>query len=143
MEPNTIELLKECNKGCKMAVDSMKQVKCKIKSTDFRDLIDFYIKKHRELEDKSAELLDECGECESEPGKMVETYSYISTEMKLMLDDGDSKIAKILMDGCNMSIQSVSEYMNKYQKAADESTKLAKKLVTLAEEFMKDLKVYV
>ncbi len=143
MEPNTIEILKECNKGCKMAVDSMKQVKCKIKSTDFRDLIDYYIKKHRELEDKTSELLEECGECESEPGKMVETYSWISTEVKLMLDDGDGKIAKILMDGCSMSIQSVSEYLNKYKKASDESIKVANKLVKLAEDFMRDLKEYV
>lgn len=143
MEANTIELLKECNKGCKMAVDSMKQVKSKIRGTDFRDLIDYYIKKHRELEDKSSVLLEQCGECESEPGKMVETFSWMSTEMKLMLDDGDGKIAKILMDGCSMAIQSVSEYMNKYKKASEESVKLAKKLVTLAEDFMKDLKVYV
>ncbi|MBE5940284.1 MAG: hypothetical protein E7266_07790 [Lachnospiraceae bacterium] len=143
MDANTIELLKECNKGCKMAVESMKQVKCKIKNPEFKELINKYIKKHRDLEDKSSELLDEYGKCENEPGMMTEAFSWMTTEMKLMMDDGDGRIAKLMMDGCSMSIQSVSEYINKYGDASEESKKLAYKLVDLAEEFMKDLKEYV
>ncbi len=143
MEANTIELLKECNKGCKMAIESMTQVIDKIKSSDMKNVITHYNTRHKEIEDKSSELIKQYGESESAPGIMASTFSWISTEIKLTLENDDKKIAKIMMDGCNMGIQSVSEYINKYTKASSDSISLAKKLVKLEEDFMEDMKAYL
>ena len=48
-----------------------------------------------------------------------------------------------MMDGCNMGIQSVSEYLNQYPQASQESKSLAKKLVETEEMFMKELKKFL
>ena len=143
MQANTIELLKECNKGCKMAVESMSQVIEKVKNVDLKNEIESYNTRHKELKDKSSELLKQYGEAESNPGIMASTFSWISTEVKLKFENDDKKIAQIMMDGCNMGIQSLSEYINKYTNASGDSIALAKKLVKLEESFMEDMKKYL
>ena len=143
MEANTIEILKECHKGCKLAVESMTQVMDKIKSEDLKNVIVHYNTKHKEIEEKAAQLLKEYGKEESEPGIIAGTFSWLSTEIKLKLDNDDKKIAKIMMDGCNMGIQSVTEYINKYTNASSDSIARAKKLVKLEESFMDDMKKFI
>lgn len=143
MNTNTVELLKECNKGCKMAIESMNQVLSKIDDTNFCELIKEYTKKHKDIEKETYELLNEYGEKESNPSIVTTTFSWVSTEVKTMLDNEDKKIAKIMMDGCNMGIQSISEYINKYTDASKESIYVAKKLVKMEEKFMEKLKEYL
>ena len=96
-----------------MAIASISQVLEKIQSTDFCKMVKAYGEEHKEIEKETSELLKKYNEKEPEPNVMATAFSFITTEMKTMTDD-DKKVAKILMDGCNMGIQSVSEYLNKY-----------------------------
>ncbi len=60
-----------------------------------------------------------------------------------MIEDDGHQIAKLMMDGCNMGIQSISEYQNKYKEASKEATELAKKLVKTEENFMQEMKQFL
>lgn len=88
-------------------------------------------------------LLNEEGRPEQEPGKMASVFSWITTEMKLMIKDDSQQIAKLMMDGCNMGIQSISEAVNDNPEASRESKAAAKRLVKELENFMKDLKPFL
>lgn len=143
MEEDTVKLLRECNSGCKMAINSMNQVKEYIQEEKLLKTIEEYDKKHRKLEDKISVLLNESANEEKEPKKMAEVYSWLSTEMKLMMRDDSHEIAKIMMNGCNMGIQSLSRYINEYENASAESLAIAKDLVKAEEEFMKALKQFL
>ena len=48
-----------------------------------------------------------------------------------------------MMDGCNMGIQSVSEYKNKYTEASGQSISIAEKLINIEERFMEELRAYM
>ncbi len=74
---------------------------------------------------------------------MASAFSWLSTEMKMMFKDDNNQIAKIMMNGCNMGIQSISEDINKYSNASSESVSLAKKLVKAEENFMRDLERFL
>lgn len=126
-----------------MAISSMNQVKESIQEEKLLKVIDEYDKKHRKLEDKISILLNESENAEKEPKKMAEVYSWVSTEMKLMIRDDSHEIAKIMMNGCNMGIQSLSRYINEYGNASAESLSIAKELVKAEEEFMKELKQFL
>lgn len=143
MNEHTIKLLKECNSGCKMALDSIKQVCEYVDDDDLRSVMDTYTVKHEDLETRSGELLTSHGKCEKEPGIMASTFSWITAEMKLMIKDGNHQIAKLMMDGCNMGIQSVSRYCNEYSNADKEAQDLAQDLVKIEEDFMRDLKQFL
>lgn len=143
MNEDTIKLLKECNAGCKSATNSMEQVQQYITNEDLKSLIDKYNDKHIKLGDQYHKMLNELDKDEKDPNPMAKAFSWISTELKLMMDDNSNKIADIMIDGCNMGIKSVSKYINKYKNASNESMDLAKELVKIEQEFMSDLLKYL
>jgi len=143
MNEDTINLLKECNAGCKSATNSMEQVKPYIKNDTFKNMIDDYNAKHISIGDKCHQLLNESNEEEKDPSSMAKAFSWLTTEMKLMANDDTKKIAEVMYDGCQMGIKSVSQYINQYKTASDESKILSNSLVHIEQDFMKDLLEYL
>ena len=140
---DTQQLLQECNAGCKMAIKSMDQVIEYVGDEKLEKLIEKYKYAHENLEEETGNLLKQMGKEEKEPGMMATAFSWLTTETKLIVDNSDNDITKILMDGCNMGIQSIGEYSNKYTGASEEAKKLADKLIRLEEEFMQELKTFL
>ena len=131
------------NAGCKMAINSMERLKEYVKNASLNELLEEYKKQHRELEEESARLLEESGETQKQPDLMASAFSWFTTELKMMVQDDSTQIAKILMNGCNMGIQSVSECMNKCPKASHAGMSVAKKLVKCEEKLMEDVKKFL
>ena len=143
MESQTIELLKKCSEGCKMAVNSMEQVKPYVKDGKLRDVLDRYDCEYQRLDEETAGLLDAMGDEEKEPGAMASTFSWLSTEVKLMIKDDSHQIAKIMIKGSNMGILSMSDYINKYTDASEKSQAVAKDIVRVGEDFAGEMKQFL
>lgn len=143
MNEDTKKLLEECNSGCKMAINSMNQVGEYVQDDRLKKVFDNYKGKHGKMEEESAEMLKECGLPEKEPGAAASAFSWITTEMKMMMKDDNNQIAKLMMDGCNMGVKSITEDQHKYADASKEAMALSKKLVQADEDFMNDLKAFL
>lgn len=143
MEEHTIELLKECSSGCNMATKTIKQVREYASDEKLERVLDSYDKKHRDLEKETVRLLGQYGKCGEEPKAMASAMAWLDTEVKMMIHADSHQIAKLMMDGCNMGIQSISQYINKYTDASRESSDIAKKLVKIEEDFMEEMKAYL
>ena len=143
MNEDTIHLLRECNAGCKSATNSMEQVKPYISNEKLLSIINEYNDMHIKLGDECHQMLNEYNEEEKDPQVSAKAFSWISTEMKLMMNNDTHKIADIMIDGCNMGIKSVSKYINKYETASNDSINLAKKLVKIEQEFMNMMLEYL
>ena len=143
MNEHTRKLLEECNSGCKMAVDSMDQALGYTKDENLETLLQLYKEKHERLEDETASLLADVGYSEKEPGVMASAFAWITAETKLMWEDDNNQIAKLMMNGANMGIQSITEYRHKYGDADEKSQAIAKKLVRVEEEFLQELKRFL
>jgi len=143
MEDHTIRLLQECSKGCKMGIKSIEQVNEYVSDSKLRRIIDKYKDEHRRIESEADHLLMWHGQDSKPPEKMATAMSWLSTEMKMMMRDDDKQAAKIMMDGCNMGIQSICGFINQYSGASKSSIALAKDLVKIEEEFRDEMKAYV
>ena len=67
------------------------------------------------------------------PTPIAKGMSWMKTNMKLTMEDSDSIIADLMVDGCDMGVKSLSRYLNQY-KAADENSKdIAKRLISMEE----------
>lgn len=143
MEKQTVTLLEECNSGCKMAVGSMERLKDFIMNAKMGKLLEDSKDQHKKLGEEIAELLVKSGGELKGPDKVATAFSWVTTEMKLLIKDDNSQIAKILTDGCNMGIQSISECINKCPEASHESIALAKKLVKCEESLREELKTFL
>jgi hypothetical protein len=143
MNEDTVRLLKECNSGCKMATNSMEQVLPYVTDDKLKSMIMNYNDKHIKIGDECHQMLNESLENEQDPHVMAKAFSWISTEVKMIMGNEAHKIADLLIDGCNMGIKSLSEYLNKYTSAAEESREIARKLIRMEQEFMNDLLQYL
>lgn len=143
MEAQSRKLLEECNLGCKMAVNSMNQVGEYVTDKKLNAVLADYKQKHETLQRESARLLHADGEKEKQPGAMASAFSWMTTEMKMMLNDDSNQAAKLMMDGCNMGIQSISECENQCPDASSESRSLARRLVQTEQNFMQEMQQFL
>jgi len=143
MNEDSIQLIKEVDSGCLMAINSLHQMEEYEMPKEQNDMITRYIAKHDELQKEASRMLHNNNETDKQPGMMVSAMSWLTTEMKLMLHENTSEISKIIMNSCNMGIQSIREQMTKYKAASEEAVKLANKLIKLEEDMFSDAKEFI
>ncbi|MDO5557309.1 MAG: hypothetical protein Q4G05_03605 [Clostridia bacterium] len=140
---DNVKLLKECDAGVKMGINGIAQVKDKASGENFVNLLDDYEKQHEKLYEIINRKLSECDEHKKDPNAWGEASAWASTNIKMMFNSEDEKIADLMIDGCNMGIKSVSKYMNKYNEASKEVMDIANDVVVLEQHFMNELRQYL
>lgn len=140
---DTISLLKECNAGVKMATKSFDEVIDRVKNIKMREQLEESRKKHQEIEKKTESRLHEYGEEDKEPNKMATAMAWMKINVKYATEPTDSEIASLMIDGCNMGIQSISRYFNKYPAADEEVKKMVDDIVKLEQKLMDELRFYL
>lgn len=140
---DTIALLKECNAGTKMATSSMEQIGEYITTPELKELLHKYNADHIKLGEECHEILNEAGVEEEDPHPMAKTMAWVSSEIKLSFGGDEKRAAGILMKGCSMGIQSLSEYLNQYSGADDTAKRICEKLRKLEEDMLEKLEAFV
>lgn len=140
---DSIELLKECDSGVKMGIQGISEVIDNAYGKDFKNMLEKYEGEHVKILKTIHQKLNEAGADYKEPHPIAKTNAKVMTNMKLMVNDSDEKIADIMMDGCNMGIKSVSRYMNEYSGASKDVMDIANNVVTLEQNFMNELRQYL
>ena len=140
---DTVELLKECDAGCKMAVDSMEQIGKYVTDDQLKTLITKYNGEHIKMEEDIHRMLNAMGEEDQEPNPIAKVSSWLQSEFKMMMNCDASQAAHLLTDGCNMGVKSLNRYLNQY-KAADEVSKdITKRLINLEEKLTVDIRRFL
>lgn len=143
MNEDSIQLLHKCNIGCKTATNSIEQILPNVTAPEFLDLLRIYDKKHAELGKRFHDCLTEIDEPEKDPSPVMRVMTWFGTQMRLMPHADDKKIAKLMMDGCNMGIESSASYLNEYKDAQKNIQELAQDLIQLEEDFQKALMTFL
>ena len=140
---DTIKLLRECDAGTKMAVNSIDEILEKVDDEKLKRLLQESKEHHKQLELDIHKQLDTYKAEEKEPNPMARGMSWIKTNMKLGMNDSDATIADLLTDGCDMGIKSLYKYMNQYDDADKTSKEICEKLIAIEEKLEKDLRKYL
>lgn len=140
---DTIELLKECNAGVKMGVDSIDDVLGNVADDKMRKLLADCKDKHQELGSETHTLLNRLHNGGKSPSAMARGMAHIKTNVMITFSGTDHTIADLMTDGCNMGVKSLHRYMNKYKAASDESRDIARRLIALESKLAQDLSCYL
>ena len=136
MDTSTYEILKECNSGCRMAVNSIEQLIAYLKNQELQELFSKYKEDYEKMERESIRLSEGKLQEEKFSEKAAETFAWISAEVKMMFNE-------MVIDGANMGIKSITEKLNRYSEAEKESISLAKKFEKTCEKLIQDMKKYL
>lgn len=143
IEQDTIRLLRECDAGIKMGVTSIDDVMDYVSSEDLKRVLTSCKNSHIILKDEIQNLLESYHDEGKEPALMAQGMSWLKTNVKLVLNESDHTIASLMTDGCNMGIKSLRQYLNQYQAADETSKDIAKRLIQLEEDLVKNVQAYL
>ena len=143
IESDTIKLLRECDAGIKMGVKSIDDVLEYVGAESLKKILVASKRHHLELQKRIENILNDYHDDGKKPNAFVTAMSYLKTNMKLTLNESDSTIASLMVEGSDMGVKSLSRYLNQY-KAADEVSKdIAKRLINLEEQLAVDIRQYL
>ena len=143
IEQDTVRLLRECDAGITMGIDSIEDVVSRVKHADLRQMLINCQREHQKLRAEVTQLLDRYQDDGKEPNPIAKGMSWMKTNMKMTMEGSDATIADLMTDGCNMGVKSLNKYLNQY-KAADEASKnIAKQLIDLEHQLTLDLRRFL
>lgn len=140
---DTIELLKECDAGCKMAIDSMEQIGKYVTDDAMKTIIKKYNQAHIKMEEDIHRQLNNYGEEDKEPSPIAKASSWIQSEVKMMINGDSKQAAHLLTNGCNMGVTSLCKYKNEYKAADEKSVHMCEKLCGLETDMASELQPYL
>lgn len=143
IEQDTIRLLRECDAGVKMGTASIDEVLDYTSNAKLRQLLTDCKQKHNQLQDEIQALLDRYQDGGKEPNPMAKGMSWVKTTVMLHFDESDATIADLMTDGCNMGVKSLSRYLNQYAAADEQSKDITKRLISLEEQLVKDIRTFL
>ena len=143
IEPDTIRLLRECDAGVSMGVESIDEVLPYVQNTELKDALSQCKDKHEELTAKLQNLVGRYHDDGKEPTLIAKGMSWMKTKVKLTFDTSDATIAELMTDGCNMGVKTLNQYLNQYKAADEQSKDIAKKLIKLEEDLEKDMQKFL
>ena len=143
IEQDTIRLLRECDAGITMGIDSIGDVVGRVKDEKFRKELTSCKVEHEKLRQEVDQLLQKYQDDGKSPNPVAKGMSWMKTNLKLAMDDSDATIACLMTDGCNMGVKSLNQYLNQYEAADEVSKDITKRLINLEEKLTVDIRGYL
>ena len=126
-----------------MGIVGINDIIDKVKKADFREFLIAQRKEYENIVKKVTKLFTSFGLEEKELNNFVKMNSKIMSEMKLIKDNSDEMIAKMMMEGTNKGVIKINKALNENNNADNEVIDLAKELLELMEHNFNKLKVYL
>ena len=139
----TEKLLRECNAGIKMGIDSINHVMPYVKSKELKSVLNACKDKHAELGNETHMLLKKADMSTKNPHPMAKAMADMTTRMKITMHRTDNEIASIMTDGCNMGIKSLYKYLNQYKGADKASKSITDRLISVEQELRTDMRAFL
>ena len=143
IEQDTIRLLRECDAGVRMGVDSIDDVLGHVKHERMQQILQRSRDSHERLGREIQQHLQRFEDSGKAPNPIAKTMSRMKTAMSMMMHDDDATVASLMIDGCNMGVKSLSMYLNQYGAADELSKDIVKGLIRLEEQLAVDLREFL
>ena len=142
MEDNK-NTLDELNKGATMGMDAINFLLDKVKSKKFKKVLEKQYAEYEVISNKANELYENYSDKKPHETSIVnKMMTWYGIEMRTMVDESDSKIAELLLQGTNMGIIEGRRLLNN-KKVDSKINKLLDAFVKLQEEYVEVLKEYL
>ena len=143
IEQDTVKLLRECDAGITMGIDSIGDVLDRVESAPLHQTLTRCQQEHQKLQAEVNSLLEQYQDDGKAPNPIAKGMSWMKTNMKMTLEGSDATVADLMTDGCNMGVKSLNKYLNQYEAADEKSKDITKRLIKLEQQLICDLQCYL
>ncbi len=138
-----VEFLNYIYKNAQMGVIGIDDVITKANNEKFIKLLKSEREEYQTICNEAENILKKYGKQNEEIGVMAKMSSKMMSEMKMLKDDSDETIAKMMMEGTNKGIIAITEKINSYNIKDAEIVVLATKLKATLEKNVDELKKFL
>ncbi len=140
---DTVELLRECDAGVKMGIASLNQVLDKIQDKKLQGIIGDSKNAHAVLENELGKMIEKTGSQPGEPNPIAKGMSWMKTNFKTCMEEGDKTIADLITDGCDMGVKSLRKYLNQYESANEDAKDMCRRIIDTEEDLRNRMKEFL
>ena len=142
-ENEETKYLNKLYQGAEMGVIGIDTVIDKAHKEEFRENLLSQKKEYEKMEAKIVEILKKYGCEEKKIGMMAKKSSEMMSEMKIKIDDSDSQIAKMMMEGNNKGIIEITKIKNEYNGTDEEIKNIIDDFLKTMGQNLEDMKKYL
>ncbi len=143
IEDDTVKLLRECDAGARMGIDSIEDVLPYTEDGRLRGMLTECRDEHQKLKAEIGHQLADCHDDGKAPGAVAKSMSWMKTNVMLALHESDATIADLMTDGCNMGVKSLHRYLNQYKAADGACRDVARRLIESEAQLAVDLRPFL
>ena len=143
IEKDTIKLLRECDAGIKMGVQSIEDSLKYTSNGELKRTLEKNLAGHVEIQEKLQGLLNSYHDSGKATPAMAKGMAWLKPNFQLAAESSDDAVVDCITDGCNMGVKSLSGYLNNYKAADEKSKNIAKELICLEERLSVDMRGYL
>lgn len=140
MEIKYLNKLYQCDE---MGVVGINTVLDKAHKEEFRNILETQKEEYDHICDSIVTILKKYGCEEKKLGMMAKKSSEMMSEMKTKIDDSDSQIAKMMMEGNNKGIIEVTKIKNEYQGDDEEIKEMIERFLATEQHNLDEVKKYL
>ena len=140
---DTEGILQECDAGVKTAISCIDQVIDRTDNEELRQALQTSRTEHVKLGSRIAAMLDENGCTGKDPNLVSKMMSRTRIGAELLLEPTDATVAELMIDGCNMGVKKLSEYINRFPESNSPAVHIAERVIKTEQELMDAMRVFL
>lgn len=138
------EVLDSLYKGCNMGMAAIRKIIEQVTDKKFKKVIEKEFKKYKEIQKCIEEKYEECGLLTPDKTTSInKVMNSLMTDMALMKDNSDTKIAELLLKGSNMGIIEGKKLINHKEKMDRSIEKILREFIEMQEDSVEIYKKYL
>ena len=140
---DSVKLIRSCETGVKMAIVGINSALHYVTSPKLMDIMENFRDRHREIYGEMSELLRKLNGEDEDVSAMLKAMNRLTTRMRIAVRSENADIAQTMMNSCDKGIRKIADNMIKYKNADPTVKDMAKKLVSLEQEYKSNLRLCV
>lgn len=138
-----INALDEIHKGSCMGMDAIHFILEKVKEKEFKEILEKQHESYKKINKEIEKIYPKYNDDKPhETSTMNKIMTFYGIEMKTFLDESDSKVAELLIQGTDMGIIEGRKVLN--NKSINKEVKnIISEYVTMQEKYLETLKKYL
>lgn len=140
---NDTQMLHNICKSADMGVESLENIVNKTDDDKLKESIQSQISEYKNIYDEAESMLKKHNEEPKNTSPIIKTQANIMTNIKMIADDSDSKVAEIIIQGSTMGITSANKALNDYSGTSEDIKGLMEKQIKVEQSNIEEMKKFL
>lgn len=140
---NDTQMLHDICKSADMGIESLENIVDRTDDNKLKESIQSQISEYKNIYDEAESILKKHNEEPKNTNPIIKTQANIMSNIKMIADDSDSKVAEMIIQGSTMGITSANKALNDYSGNNKDIKALMEKQIKIEQSNIEEMKKFL